>query len=64
VKGLIRNLPDGSVEAVFESEEENVKRLVEFCERGPPDAEVTSADVVWEHYHGEFKGFEIRHSGY
>jgi acylphosphatase len=64
VKGWIRNLPDSRVEAVFEGEEEGVKRLVEFCKRGPPDAEVTSADVVWERYLGEFKGFEMRYRSY
>ncbi|HVP26802.1 MAG TPA: acylphosphatase [Candidatus Bathyarchaeia archaeon] len=64
VKGWVRNLSDGRVEAVFEGEEESVRRLVEFFERGPPDAEVTSADVVWEPYRGEFKGFEIRYSSY
>jgi len=64
VKGWVRNLSDGRVEAVFEGEEESVTRLVEFCERVPPDAEVTSATVIWEHYRGEFKGFEIRYSSY
>jgi acylphosphatase len=60
VKGWGRNLPDDRVEAVFEGEEEDVKRLVEFCERGTPAARVANAEVTWEHYSGKFRDFEIR----
>jgi len=61
VTGWVRNLPDGRVEAVFEGEEENVKRLVEFCKRGPSGARVSGVDVVWENYVGEFEDFEVRY---
>ncbi|MCS7124057.1 MAG: acylphosphatase [Candidatus Bathyarchaeota archaeon] len=61
VKGWVRNLPDGRVEAVFEGEEEAVKQLIEFCKRGPPGAKVTGIEVKWEDYMGEFKDFEIRY---
>ena len=61
VKGWVRNLPDGRVEAVFEGEEGAVKELIEFCRRGPPGAKVTKIDVKWEDYTGEFKDFEIRY---
>jgi len=61
LSGWVRNLPDDRVEAVFEGEEENVKKLLEFCRRGPPGARVTGADVTWESYSGEFRDFEIRY---
>lgn len=61
VKGWVRNLQDGRVEAVFEGEEEKVKELINFCKRGPPGARVTSVDVMWESYTGEFKDFEIKY---
>ena len=54
-------MPDGRVEAVFEGEQGNVKKLIEFCKRGPPGARVTNTDVIWENYTGEFRDFEIRH---
>ena len=59
--GWVRNLPDDRVEAVFEGEEENVKKLLEFCKRGPSGAKVTSIDVNWQRYSGEFKDFKIRY---
>jgi len=61
VKGWVRNLPDGTVEAVFEGEEKSVKELIEFCRRGPPGARVTDVDIIWENYTGEFRNFEVRH---
>jgi acylphosphatase len=61
VTGWVRNLPDDRVEAVFEGEEEVVKRLLEFCRRGPPGAKVAGADVTWQNYSGEFKDFEIKY---
>lgn len=59
VKGWVRNLSDGRVEAVFEGEEKEVQSLVEFCKRGPPQARVTDVHVVMENYTGGFKDFEI-----
>jgi len=61
VSGWVRNLPDGRVEAVFEGEKEDVDRLIEFCRRGPPGAQVSKVDVQWEDYVGEFRGFKIRY---
>ena len=61
VKGWVRNLADGRVEAVFEGEEEAVKALIEFCKRGPPMARVTNVDIRWESYSGEFDGFKIKY---
>jgi len=61
VKGWVRNLPDGRVEAIFEGEEKSVKELIEFCKRGPPGARVTNVEVFWESPTGEFKDFEIKY---
>ena len=61
VKGCVRNLSDGRVEAVFEGEEKSVKELIEFCRRGPPGARVTDVNITWENYTGEFRNFEVRY---
>ncbi|ADP77339.1 acylphosphatase [Methanothermus fervidus DSM 2088] len=61
VKGWVRNLPDGRVEAVLEGEKEDVEKVIEFCREGPPLAKVTNVDVKWEKYKGEFRNFEVRY---
>lgn len=45
VAGFARNLPDGTLEAVFEGPGDAVRDLVEFAHAGPPDAEVEQLDV-------------------
>ncbi|MEM2989270.1 MAG: acylphosphatase [Candidatus Bathyarchaeia archaeon] len=59
VRGWVRNLPDGRVEAIFEGERESVEKLVEFCRHGPPGAIVEDLEVRWEDYRGEFKDFRV-----
>ncbi|MCD6590635.1 MAG: acylphosphatase [Candidatus Aenigmarchaeota archaeon] len=61
VKGWVRNLIDGRVEAVFEGDEKAVEEMVAFCHRGPPSAEVDDVEIKWEEYKGEFDDFYIRY---
>lgn len=58
VNGWVRNLPDGSVEAVLEGDEERVEALIGWAHQGPPLARVTRVEVKWEQPKGE-KGFRI-----
>ena len=60
VKGWVRNLPDGRVEAMFEGEKEAVEALIEFCKHGPSGARVTYVSLRWEPYTGDFDGFRIK----
>ena len=59
VSGWVRNRMDGSVEAVFEGEEANVKATLAWCRTGPPHARVSHVDVTWQEYTGEFEIFEV-----
>jgi len=61
VKGWVRNLEDGRVEAVFEGLKEKVDEMIEFCHYGPPGAKVSSVKVTWEEYTGKAKGFSIHY---
>jgi acylphosphatase len=53
VAGWIRNAGDGSVEAVFEGDEERVRSMVDWCRRGPSGARVDDVDVQYEEPTGE-----------
>ena len=61
VKGWVRNLPDGGVEAVLEGEQAAVERMVAWCRQGPPNAYVTGVEVRDEPFSGEFTGFGVRY---
>lgn len=52
VGGWARNVPDGTVEAVFEGEPAAVERLVDFCRLGPPHASVERVEVADEEPEG------------
>ena len=59
VSGWARNTSEGTVEAVFEGEPDDVERLVSFAKIGPPDAIVEAVDVSQEEPEG-LTGFSIR----
>lgn len=40
VKGYVKNLENGRVEAVFENDEETINKLIEKCKKGPRKAKV------------------------
>jgi acylphosphatase len=56
--GWVRNVPDGTVEAVFEGDDERVASMVEWCRRGPTGARVEEVEVDWSEPKGE-EGFSI-----
>jgi acylphosphatase len=61
IKGWVRNLPDGRVEAVFEGTKEQVENMLRWCEKGPRGASVQQVAVEYEEPQG-LERFEIRRS--
>ena len=59
LKGWVRNLDSGEVEAEVEGPEELVNEFTLWCRRGPPTAEVSEVQVERREYLGDFKGFGI-----
>lgn len=57
--GWVCNLPDGRVEAVFEGDATSVDKVLDWCRKGPPRAEVQDVSVKFEKYSGEFSDFTI-----
>ncbi len=59
VSGWVKNNYDGTVEAEFAGEKQDVVTMIEWCRKGPPLAEVTNIETKWKAYEGEFSGFNI-----
>ena len=59
IKGWVRNMYDGRVEAMFEGEEELVDKMLSWCYQGPPMAYVTNVEVFKKEYSGKFDDFTV-----
>jgi len=59
VDGWVRNRPDGAVEALLEGEEVDIKKVLEWSERGPRRARVDSVTVERQKKLRGLRGFRI-----
>ncbi len=62
LKGWVRNMPDGKVEAVFEGPKDKLLKVIEWCHEGPAGARVTHIDEKWDDYTGKFGSFDVRYN--
>ncbi|VVB79570.1 Acylphosphatase [uncultured archaeon] len=60
VKGFVRNLDNGKVEAFLEGTPEDVEKVVEICKKGPKHAQIRNVEIKEEKYQG-FKEFKVMH---
>lgn len=59
LKGWVKNLEDGRIEAVIEGKDSDVKKMLQFLQKGPFGAKITKFDIKEEKYKGGFESFEI-----
>ena len=60
VTGWVRNLWDGSVEALFEGPSSAVEAMLRWCHRGPSSAVVTGVEVSEAEPGPSYQSFYIR----
>ncbi len=60
--GWVRNLGDGSVEAMVQGDKQQVEQVVRWCHSGPPGAQVLRVDVQWVATGTVFGSFATRPS--
>ena len=61
VRGWVRNLPDGRVEAELEGKKESVDKLIEAMKKGPGMAHVTGVTVIPLAFENSYRDFQVRH---
>ena len=61
ITGWVRNTFKGNVEAVFEGEEELIKEMLKWCEKGPPHARVENVVVKNQDTINGFENFKIKY---
>ncbi|HIJ59350.1 MAG TPA: acylphosphatase [Nitrospirae bacterium] len=59
LKGWVRNLRDGKVEALFEGEKEKILEVINKCYIGSPMSKVTNINVQWQDTEEGLKDFKI-----
>lgn len=59
LRGTVRNLPDGRVEAVAQGRRDRVESLVAWSWRGPPMARVSDVAVEWGEAAGDLVPFRV-----
>lgn len=57
--GWVKNRPDGNVEVLAEGEEEGLKDLVGWANKGPSAARVERVEVHWRGFSGDYADFRI-----
>lgn len=60
LKGYVKNLSDGRVEAVVNGTKEQIEKFIKIIEKGTFFSEVKSVAIEWEK-EGNFEDFKILH---
>ncbi|PIE05834.1 MAG: acylphosphatase [Sorangium cellulosum] len=55
--GWVGSRRDGSIELAVEGEEESLREIIAWTQRGPTAARVDGVDVRWRSYLGQFHDF-------
>jgi acylphosphatase len=61
VNGWAKNNSDGTLEAMFEADEDKLNEVLEFCKKGPTFAIVENTEINWDECLDEFKEFRIKY---
>jgi acylphosphatase len=46
IKGLVRNMPDGSVYIEAEGESDSIDKFIAWCKEGPPHAHIENVSII------------------
>ena len=61
LKGYVKNMEDGSVEIKAEGPEEKLQEFLDWCWKGPENAEVKNIEIRYESYSGKYPVFSVKY---
>jgi len=59
--GYVRNMHDGTVEAVFEGDKSLIETCIDWNRKSQPYARVEAVEVNWSEPRGDVRGFQVQH---
>ncbi|MBI4895650.1 MAG: acylphosphatase [Candidatus Aenigmarchaeota archaeon] len=59
IRGFVRNVQDGTVEMLLDGEEALVQNLIQYCRKGPDNADVDNVEISEEDPKDLFTDFRI-----
>jgi acylphosphatase len=59
LSGWVKNRADGSIEVLAEGEEDAIRELHGWAQKGPSAARVDRVDTRWRSFTGDFADFRI-----
>jgi acylphosphatase len=60
VCGWVKNLSNGTVQAVFEGEKEKIEEVIRLLREEHPFAQVDKIDLIWSVCQDQFDKFDIK----
>ena len=57
--GYAKNMPDGSVEALIQGSEENIKSFIDWAHEGSPKAKIDQIKISWQTAKDKFTDFIV-----
>ncbi len=61
IKGFVKNLPNGCVEAVFQADKGTIEKMIKWCHQGSPGSLVNSVDTRPHSVSQPYTSFDIHY---
>lgn len=61
LRGVVKNLPDGSVDVVAQGEEDKLNKMITLLHKGSLLSRVDAVAVLWREPSKDFQGFTIEY---
>lgn len=60
ITGWVSNVPEGEVIITAEGSKHDIRKFIDWCQKGPQSAKIERCEAYYTKYKDEFTKFEIR----